>query len=141
MERPRALVVEGDDATAEQLSAWLSERVGLEVVRVRDGEAGYNVLDSTPVSVVGGFTTSIRFQFTSPFASGADGLALVLHNDPRGTNALGWEGPGFSTDDLALTRMWLGANATTIYGGSSEIQRNIIAKRVLKLPTNNQGGN
>ncbi|HEX7880899.1 MAG TPA: sigma-54 dependent transcriptional regulator [Candidatus Eisenbacteria bacterium] len=52
MDKPRALVVEGDDATAEQLAAFLEERVGLEVVRVKDGEAGYNVLDSSPVNVV-----------------------------------------------------------------------------------------
>jgi alkylation response protein AidB-like acyl-CoA dehydrogenase len=32
------------------------------------------------------------------------------------------------------TRAWLSAKATTIYAGTSEIQRNIIAKRVLKLP-------
>ncbi len=62
-----------------------------------------------------------------------DELMLKL----RGTNALGWEGPGFSSDDVQLTRMWLGAKATTIYGGTSEIQRNIIAKRVLKLPSGN----
>jgi alkylation response protein AidB-like acyl-CoA dehydrogenase len=55
----------------------------------------------------------------------------------RGTAALGWEGPGFSSDDLSLTRAWLAAKATTIYGGTSEIQRNIIAKRVLKLPSGN----
>jgi alkylation response protein AidB-like acyl-CoA dehydrogenase len=55
----------------------------------------------------------------------------------RGTQALGWEGPGFSTDDLTLTRAWLAAKATTIYGGTSEIQRNIIAKRVLKMPSGN----
>ncbi|HKP61087.1 MAG TPA: acyl-CoA dehydrogenase family protein [Polyangiales bacterium] len=55
----------------------------------------------------------------------------------RGTAALGWEGPAFSTDDLTLTRAWLSAKATTIYGGTSEIQRNIIAKRVLKLPSGN----
>lgn len=51
----------------------------------------------------------------------------------RGTDAIGWEDPSFSEDDLALTRNWLSAKATTIYGGSSEIQRNIIAKRVLGL--------
>jgi len=52
MDKPRALVVEGDDANAEQLSAFLEERVGLEVVRVKDGEGAYNVLDSSPISVV-----------------------------------------------------------------------------------------
>ena len=62
-----------------------------------------------------------------------DELLLKL----RGTNALGWEGPGVSSEDAQLTRMWLGAKATTIYGGTSEIQRNIIAKRVLKLPSGN----
>jgi alkylation response protein AidB-like acyl-CoA dehydrogenase len=51
----------------------------------------------------------------------------------RGSDALGWDDPSFSEDDLALTRAWLSAKATTIYGGSSEIQRNIIAKRVLGL--------
>ena len=41
---------------------------------------------------------------------------------------------GFAPDDLAHTRAWLSAKATTIYAGTSEIQRNIIAKRVLRLP-------
>ncbi len=50
-----------------------------------------------------------------------------------GSNGLGWEGEGFSEDELAQTRNWLGGKATTIYGGSAEIQNNIIAKRILGL--------
>ena len=41
---------------------------------------------------------------------------------------------GYSSHELEATREWLGTKATTIYGGSNEIQANIIAKRVLGLP-------
>ena len=51
----------------------------------------------------------------------------------RGMQGLGWEGEGFSDSELASTRGWLFGKATTIYGGSTEIQNNIIAKRVLGM--------
>ncbi len=51
-----------------------------------------------------------------------------------GIQGLGWEGPGFDDDDLEYTRDWLRSRATTIEGGSSEIQKNIVSKRVLGLP-------
>ncbi len=51
-----------------------------------------------------------------------------------GPQALGWEGPGFSERELTLTRDWLRSRGNTIEGGTSEIQLNIIAKRVLGLP-------
>lgn len=51
-----------------------------------------------------------------------------------GQAALGWEGPGYDAEDLALTRDWLRSRGNTIEGGTSEIQLNIIAKRVLELP-------
>jgi alkylation response protein AidB-like acyl-CoA dehydrogenase len=51
-----------------------------------------------------------------------------------GQAALGWEGAGYDAEDLALTRDWLRSRGNTIEGGTSEIQLNIIAKRVLELP-------
>jgi alkylation response protein AidB-like acyl-CoA dehydrogenase len=51
-----------------------------------------------------------------------------------GSRGLGWEGAGFEADELAAVRGWLGGKAGSIYGGSQEIQNNIIAKRILNLP-------
>jgi alkylation response protein AidB-like acyl-CoA dehydrogenase len=51
-----------------------------------------------------------------------------------GPQSLGWEGPGFTERELTLTRDWLRSRGNTIEGGTSEIQLNIIAKRVLGLP-------
>jgi alkylation response protein AidB-like acyl-CoA dehydrogenase len=51
-----------------------------------------------------------------------------------GANGLGWEGEGFDADELAAVRGWLAGKAGSIYGGSQEIQNNIIAKRILNLP-------
>jgi alkylation response protein AidB-like acyl-CoA dehydrogenase len=52
----------------------------------------------------------------------------------RGTRGYGWEGEGFAEEEVAATRRWLDSRAASIYSGSNEIQRNIIAKRVLGLP-------
>jgi alkylation response protein AidB-like acyl-CoA dehydrogenase len=58
--------------------------------------------------------------------------ALTL--DVLGPQSVGWEGPGFADDELRATRDWLRSRGNTIEGGTSEIQLNIIAKRVLGLP-------
>jgi alkylation response protein AidB-like acyl-CoA dehydrogenase len=54
--------------------------------------------------------------------------------EAEGFQALGWEGEGFSDDEIRITREWLRSKANTIEGGTSEVQLNIIAKRVLALP-------
>jgi alkylation response protein AidB-like acyl-CoA dehydrogenase len=50
-----------------------------------------------------------------------------------GHQGVGWEGEAFTPEEIIAGRMWLGGKAVTIYGGSSEIQNNIIAKRILGL--------
>jgi alkylation response protein AidB-like acyl-CoA dehydrogenase len=52
----------------------------------------------------------------------------------RGPQALGWEGAGYTSEELEKTRDWLRSRGNTIEGGTSEVQLNIIAKRVLELP-------
>jgi alkylation response protein AidB-like acyl-CoA dehydrogenase len=52
-----------------------------------------------------------------------------------GTRALGWEGNArLEPAELDTTRAWLRSKANSIEGGTSEVQLNIIAKRVLGLP-------
>ena len=51
-----------------------------------------------------------------------------------GNAALGWEGEGFAEDELKITREWLRSKGNSIEGGTTEVQLNIIAKRVLGLP-------
>jgi alkylation response protein AidB-like acyl-CoA dehydrogenase len=52
----------------------------------------------------------------------------------QGTRALGWAPEGFSASELDTTRGWLRSKANSIEGGTSEVQLNIIAKRILGLP-------
>ncbi len=51
-----------------------------------------------------------------------------------GSQMLGWEGDGFSEEETGHTRAWLRTKANSIEGGTTEVQLNIIAKRVLGLP-------
>jgi alkylation response protein AidB-like acyl-CoA dehydrogenase len=51
-----------------------------------------------------------------------------------GHQGLGWEGDDFRPDEIQAVRGWLGGKAMSIYGGSAEIQNNIISKRILGLP-------
>ncbi|MDA9679907.1 acyl-CoA dehydrogenase family protein [Gammaproteobacteria bacterium] len=54
--------------------------------------------------------------------------------DMLGAKGLGWDGDGFDEKELSTTRSWLRSKANSIEGGTSEVQLNIIAKRVLELP-------
>jgi alkylation response protein AidB-like acyl-CoA dehydrogenase len=49
-----------------------------------------------------------------------------------GSDALEWEGA--ASDDGTAARTWLRTKANSIEGGTSEVQLNVIAKRILELP-------
>ncbi|MBW8815469.1 MAG: acyl-CoA dehydrogenase family protein [Caulobacterales bacterium] len=55
-----------------------------------------------------------------------------------GHQGLGWDGEAFGKDELEAVRGWLSGKAWTIFGGSQEVQSNIVSKRILGLPDTTQ---
>jgi alkylation response protein AidB-like acyl-CoA dehydrogenase len=53
--------------------------------------------------------------------------------EAAGNRALGWSGEGFSPDEIAITRGWLRSKGNSIEGGTTEVNLNVVAKRVLGL--------
>ncbi len=53
--------------------------------------------------------------------------------EAMGTQGLGWEGEGFDPEGLKATRAWLRSKGNSIEGGTSEVNLNVVAKRVLGL--------
>jgi alkylation response protein AidB-like acyl-CoA dehydrogenase len=96
--------------------------------------------------------TLARVMAESKEASGATNGASVLKNSATvvaqtraeltleimGSHGLGWQGDGFNQEEIETVRGWLSGKAMSIYGGSAEIQNNIISKRILGLPDNTQ---
>jgi alkylation response protein AidB-like acyl-CoA dehydrogenase len=138
----------GAGASGTRLSALAKESVGerdgkIADAAIRDQVAGV-LLDESALALTiqrsaesrkatgaPGPETSMFKLYASELGHRRDELTLAL----RGTDALCWEGASLGQEDLAIARGWLSAKATTIFGGTSEIQRNIIVKRVLRLPT------
>jgi alkylation response protein AidB-like acyl-CoA dehydrogenase len=85
-------------------------------------EAKGNLNPSATTSVMKNSSTRI----------GQDKAELTL--EAMGAQGLGWEGDDYTAEERAAVRAWLSGKATTIFGGSFEIQNNIISKRILGLP-------
>ena len=77
-----------------------------------------------------GAASSMFKYYGTELSKARKDLRVVLN----GYQGLGWEGEGYGAEELQQTRDWLRSKASSIEGGTSEIQLNIIAKRVLGLP-------
>ena len=97
----------------------------LTILRAMD-EAKGNVNPSATTSVMKNSGTWI----------GQNRSELML--EIMGHQGLGWEGEAFDKDEIETVRTWLSGKATTIFGGSQEVQSNIVSKRILGLPDTTQ---
>ena len=81
-----------------------------------------------------GETTSFATSIFKYISTNLTQRTTDLRVQFMGSQGLVWEGDEYEQAELDATRSWLSSRAMTIYGGSNEIQLNIIAKRVLRLP-------
>lgn len=54
--------------------------------------------------------------------------------EAMGLAGSGWTGEAFTNEEREAGRLYLRIKSSTIAGGSSEVQNNIISKRILGLP-------
>jgi alkylation response protein AidB-like acyl-CoA dehydrogenase len=112
-----------DPLTRDRIAALTIDKIGLDLTIARTKEAAK--LGQQP-----GAETSIFKYYATELNKARHDLLM----DIMGPAGLGWEGEGFDGADVTTTRAWLRSLGNSIEGGTSEIQLNIIAKRVLGLP-------
>jgi alkylation response protein AidB-like acyl-CoA dehydrogenase len=74
--------------------------------------------------------TSIIKYAVASFAQERSELIVEM----MGSQGLGWTGDDYAPPEIGAVRGWLRAKANSIEGGSSEVNLNVISKRVLGLP-------
>ena len=112
-----------DPALRDEVVQWKMQDAAFKATQRRAGAESQNA--KAP-----GEATSIFKLVGSTLAQDKQELIVKL----MGNSGTGWEGAAFSKDEIGATRSWLASKAVTIYGGTNEVQANIIAKRVLGLP-------
>lgn len=121
----------GEDASGKISDPGMRDSVLTQVIQEKClALTTTRVVEESKSTGAPGAATSIFKKVGSTLAKEGSQLKSTL----RGTAGLGWEGDSFNEDELESTRAWLRDRAVTIYGGTNEVQSNIIAKRVLGLP-------
>jgi alkylation response protein AidB-like acyl-CoA dehydrogenase len=112
-----------DPAIRQRLAAQELEARALSLTMRRAGEEARAGQTTRDIGSLG------KFRWANMVKSEQDIAMLAL-----GTQGLGWDGPGFEDVQLERTRAWLTTRADSIWGGTNEVQLNVIAKRVLQIP-------
>lgn len=81
-----------------------------------------------------GSSASLLASVLKVAAAKSNQLRSELAVEAMGAAGLGWDDSNSSAEDLNETRSWLRSKGNSIEGGTTEINLNIIAKRVLGLP-------
>jgi alkylation response protein AidB-like acyl-CoA dehydrogenase len=133
---------------AKSLDVLAKEYVGAdEKGRISDSDLRTRIVNNA-IEARAFQQTAVRAMMEAKGNSGPSAATSIMKNagtsvmqdraeltlEIMGSQGLGWEGAGYSTEELAAVRGWLGGKAVTIYGGSFEVQANIISKRILGLP-------
>jgi len=112
-----------DPTLRQRLAAQELEARALSLTMRRAGEEARAGQTARDIGSLG------KYRWANMVKSEQD-IAMLAH----GTQGLGWAGPGFEDTQLERTRAWLTTRADSIWGGTNEVQLNVIAKRVLQIP-------
>ena len=114
-------VLADGDLRARIAAHKMTERAyALSVARAQEeAKAGANVSHMASMFKVAGATLNI------------ERCELML--EAAGTRGFGWGGDAFQPEELAVTRGWLRSKGNSIEGGTTEVNLNVVAKRVLGL--------
>jgi acyl-CoA dehydrogenase len=125
----RALATVGRDAAGRLDSAALRARLAqYELDALAFGATLSRVADESRAGQEMGAASSILKYYGTELNKRRNELRVAID----GEAGLAWEGTG--ADGGAVARTWLRSKGNSIEGGTSEVQLNIIAKRVLGLP-------
>ncbi|HWA62594.1 MAG TPA: acyl-CoA dehydrogenase family protein [Caulobacteraceae bacterium] len=126
----------GVDSTGRLADADLRSRITLQkmdeqALRLTVRRAAEEARGNAKVSAA----TSIMKNVSMKSAQDRSELMLEI----MGAQGLGWEGDAFKPNELSEVRGWLAGKAFSIFGGTHEVQNNIISKRILGLPDSTSG--
>ncbi|MGH7966257.1 MAG: acyl-CoA dehydrogenase family protein [Candidatus Binatia bacterium] len=146
-ERTMSLEASGFGGRGPSLQGWVRQYVDFADGRIADEALRQRVaqyeMDNRAFKLT---TTRMQHNAKAGHAPGSESAMFKIYSSEllqrrnelllalAGPQALGWDGTGFTEEELAITRAWLFSRALSIAAGTSEVQLNIIAKRVLGLP-------